>query len=40
MVIALAGSTLPIIVLIILAIFILIVLARCVVIVPALTSSM
>ena len=34
MVIALAGSTLPIIVLIILAIFILIVLARCVVIVP------
>ena len=34
MVIALAGSTLPLIVLIILAIFILIVLARCVVIVP------
>ena len=34
MIIALAGSTLPIIVLIILAIFILIVLARCVVIVP------
>ena len=34
MVIALAGSTLPIIVLIILAIFILIVLAKCVVIVP------